>query len=258
MGHIYASSDWHGCLNPAVQLLNSLADDDTLYYLGDAIDRGEHGIEIMDLLLNDPRVIYLKGNHENFMEEYAKDRYKDEIEYMEFCGMGDLWVHSNGGQVTWDYLIKNRTKEQIWDYVYRISAMPQYIKLETEKGIIHLSHAGFTINAFRDRLHGPDYLWDRDHLRDLWQGEENEYIIHGHTPVQYFNYFTVYDYNTFLGKDGHSTVYTKPEIKNPIEIVTYCEGHKIDIDLGTIESGRVALLNLDNFEVKYFGSDGEQ
>ena len=42
--------------------------------------------------------------------------------------------------------------------------------------------------------------------------------------------------------------------KNPYipDVLFYCNGHKIDIDLCTIVSNRIALLDLDTFEVKYF------
>ena len=35
-------------------------------------------------------------------------------------------------------------------------------------------------------------------------------------------------------------------------IIPYCEGHKIDIDLGCFVSRQIALLDLDTFEPIYF------
>ena len=35
------------------------------------------------------------------------------------------------------------------------------------------------------------------------------------------------------------------------EVFTYCEGHKIDIDVLTWRTNKVALLNLDTFEPTY-------
>ena len=46
MGKIYASSDWHGCLEPAMKLLSSLKEDDKLYYLGDSVDLGAGGFAL--------------------------------------------------------------------------------------------------------------------------------------------------------------------------------------------------------------------
>ena len=86
MGRVFASSDWHGCLDPAQKVLDFLQPDDKLYFIGDAIDRGPHGYQIMTKLLYDPRVIYIKGNHEEMMleatlEHQKEDSYEDFIKY---------------------------------------------------------------------------------------------------------------------------------------------------------------------------------
>ena len=39
---------------------------------------------------------------------------------------------------------------------------------------------------------------------------------------------------------------------NSVKVKHYCGNHKIDIDMGCFESNKIALLNLDNFEVTYF------
>ena len=36
------------------------------------------------------------------------------------------------------------------------------------------------------------------------------------------------------------------------EVIRYCDGHKFDIDMCTIASERIALIDLDTFEIKYF------
>ena len=40
-------------------------------------------------------------------------------------------------------------------------------------------------------------------------------------------------------------------------IVRYCDGHKFDIDMGTIASDRIALLDLDTFEEYYFDKENK-
>ena len=63
----YTSSDWHGCYWVWKQIKNILQPDDKLYFLGDACDRSDDGWQIIKELLNDPRIIYLKGNHEDLL-----------------------------------------------------------------------------------------------------------------------------------------------------------------------------------------------
>jgi hypothetical protein len=40
--------------------------------------------------------------------------------------------------------------------------------------------------------------------------------------------------------------------KSKFEIFKYCDGHKIDIDLGTFITHTACLFNLDTFEPIYF------
>ena len=42
------------------------------------------------------------------------------------------------------------------------------------------------------------------------------------------------------------------ENESTIEVVKYCGGHKIDIDLGSFAYHKTCLLDLDNFEPIYF------
>ena len=46
---VYAMSDLHGCYERYIKMLDeiNLCDDDTLYILGDVVDRGDGGIKIL-------------------------------------------------------------------------------------------------------------------------------------------------------------------------------------------------------------------
>ena len=63
MGNRYVTSDWHAQTNLGIQILNYLQPDDTLYFLGDSVDRGPGGITILQEVLADPRITMLRGNH---------------------------------------------------------------------------------------------------------------------------------------------------------------------------------------------------
>lgn len=80
------------------------------------------------------------------------------------------------------------------------------------------------------------YLWGRIHIFEDWnktKEHENRYIIHGHSPVQWVS--------SVLGQTAKA------------EILTYADGHKIDLDLNSVNSGKAALFDLDEMKVeKYF------
>ena len=255
-GRVFASSDWHGNWELAQKVLNFLGPDDKLYYLGDCIDRGDNGIKILDALLIDPRVTFVKGNHEELMQFYIP----------ELLDKGDVnqeWLQ-NGGAVTADYLLKNKTKKEITNYIRKLASLPLETHYNSPNGhIVFLEHAGYTPLAPHYYHHDP--LWDREHFIQDWAASENVYMIHGHTPVPYLKWYFSYkgkkvyfsddpnfdeeDYN--YGKEWLRGKH--PEYKP--NILRYCDGHKFDVDVATIDSQRVALLDLDTFEEIYFDAE---
>lgn len=262
MGKTYVTSDWHGCSNPALKIFDYLKEDDTLYFLGDAIDRGPDGIKLMNKLLTDSRVIYLKGNHEEFIEQYVPELIEGH------SSMADLWLHQNGGQYTWDAM-QHMSDDSKMFYVYKIHKMPEKIVYHSPLGHhVILEHAGYTPFDMPHRTHYP--LWDREHFYDEWDGgfydkedelkPDNTYLVHGHTPVQYLMF--EYGYKGQKPKDKDmikiGQMWDSPEIEWRPEVLRYCDEHKFDIDMCTIVSGRVALLDLDTFETIYFDEDREE
>lgn len=242
MGKVYASSDWHGCATPAKKLLSYLKEDDKLYFLGDAIDRGKDGIELLNLLINDPRVIYIRGNHEQLMLDALKSSDMDsDALYDWYC---------NGGSVTFDSIDKNDI-DYYKSVLNKLSIQEKYISKTGNK--IILDHAGFTVNKELNEYYAPEPLWDRSHFYQEWSHlpqDQNTYIVHGHTPVPYLQFTFGYVGQEKEERDINYD-WTKDENYNA-EIITYCNGHKIDIDLCTIITNKVALLDLDTFDVKYF------
>lgn len=73
-GNIYLISDIHGCLNTFNALLKKIKFDseDLLICLGDVIDRGKYGLELLNIFMDNPNMILIKGNHEYFMELFLK------------------------------------------------------------------------------------------------------------------------------------------------------------------------------------------
>lgn len=266
-GRVYCSADWHGCWHVAKKVLDYLGPDDTLYFLGDAIDRGSSGLKIFDELIADPRIIFLKGNHEAMMADAIPFLAKEIADINYYGGNGyNLWFQ-NGGNITakpfWDM-----SQERIYKYKELVDKMPTEVRYASPAGhTVIMEHAGYTPFSIPRRSHDP--LWDREHFYDNWieypdthnLDPDKTYLVHGHTPIQYLKY--MYGYN------GEQPL-TEEEMKQKQEwlhshrmefdwkptILRYCDGHKFDIDMCTIVSNRIALLNLDTFEEIYF--DGEE
>ena len=216
MNKTYCFTDIHGNYNLWKQISEYCDETDKIYFLGDAIDRGPHGLKIMSELLKDPRVIYLKGNHEDFFAEIGSEIIRGRMLN------ASLW-EQNGGTHTIEDLLKLSGKSQL-HLIEKVDALDYLVYYKNKKGqTIILSHAGVTPGRIYTK---HDLLWDRLHFIDKWPEDEvykNYYVVHGHTPVQYFK---------------------------ETEVRYYCDGHKIDLDLCTALTDRVALFDLDTLTVE--------
>lgn len=224
MNKNYACSDLHGNYNLWKQISNYCDNTDTIYVLGDAIDRGKDGLNLMLTLLEDARVTYLMGNHEVMMAAAISDYFYN---YEDYNNNMYLWIY-NGGQETYKTLQQYNVDFQI-SLLKEILKLPYYIYLE-DKNIV-LCHSGCDYEQLSTKENMKNnYLWNREHIQHKWNGPENFIIIHGHTPVQ--------------------SILNNKNIEP--EIYKYCNNHKIDIDMGTYISKKTVLLDLDTLEPIYF------
>lgn len=231
----YVFSDLHGNYQAWQNIKDFLKPSDFCYCLGDCIDRGEDGIKILEEIMRDNRIVLLKGNHEDLLAFYVPYLLDEYYIYLQ-----DWYV--NGGEPTWEFL-KNTTPEYMLNLVRRINKLPEYLELTNEQGKkIILCHAGTNPNITKEEwmMYGEKqpYLWNRRHILYNWPQDEeynDTYVIHGHTPV-------TYDYL-------QAGMMNYPNLS----VSKYADGHKFCLDLATYASNKVALFNLDTFEVTYLG-----
>ena len=233
---VWATADLHGNYNLWEQIKAFLKEDDTLIFLGDAIDRGDRGFEIFMELLNDERVCYLRGNHEEMMV----DAYLLQSEKGEFL---KHW-YKNGGKTTkanidslgldWD------TKKALLHKVYQLPLWAQYTNENGDTFI--LSHAGYTPGDYYDKMNKDqkeNYLiWNRNHWNLPWSKDEKykqTIMVHGHTPI------------LLMKQWGFNASGLAP--------FWYDGNHKVNIDAATTNTGLAFLLNLDTYDYELF-TDG--
>lgn len=234
MNKVYAVSDLHGMYGLWEKIKNYIDETDTIYFLGDAADRGPHGIKIMQELLTDKRVKYILGNHEDIMLREAPDM----IEGRSFSSC--LW-YGNGGGPTADAFERLSEDSQIW-LLNKINQLPREATYVNKNGqTIFMCHAGTNPgwNEFHWGQKGVHdaYIWSRAHFHDEWEdGYEDYFIVHGHTPTPLLQ----------------KCFFWSNEIDREAEIFRYANNHKIDIDCGCFFTGHIALLDLDTLEPIYF------
>lgn len=242
MKNIYACSDLHGNYTLWTYIKNYLKKEDTLIFLGDAIDRGPDGLKILYEIKDRPNTIYLCGNHEDMMKKVI-DKIKNSIITEKTYYMYDsdfmLWMQ-NGGKITLNQIMKMNKEKLLSLSSYLSTLKTNYYFANSKNQQIVLSHAGGDPSTIQKPEFRKDNIWNRSHIDQPWPLNPkyaNTILVHGHTPVQHL----LHDW----------------DICYP-EIFTYCDGHKIDIDLGSYVSKAAALLDLNTLKAIYFKEENNK
>ncbi|MCR5727844.1 MAG: serine/threonine protein phosphatase [Lachnospiraceae bacterium] len=230
----YVISDIHGEYDKFVELLKKIKfkDTDTLYILGDVVDRGPHPIKTLLMLMNMPNVICLVGNHElmaleclEFLMKEITDKSIDEMDENMINNL--LTWQANGSSTTLDefYELDADLKQDVIDFIKDFSI---YEEVKVEGRNYLLVHAGLgnysPENDIEDySLH--DLVWARADYDT--QYFEDTYVVTGHTPTQII--------------EG-----------NPRPGYIYKKNNHIAIDCGAhFPGGRLAAICLDTGEEFY-------
>lgn len=236
---IYAIADLHGCYQTYLKALKTinLQDEDTLYVIGDVIDRGPDGIAILEDMSMRYNVIPILGNHEymalqvlsrlcvEITEENVENHLSEEDikAYM-------LWME-NGGEPTLRAFQKlsRFDQEGILDY---LSEFTLYEEVCAGGRDYVLAHAGFT--PFDPDKPLEDYALHEVIFTSNTLEEESMFpftLICGHTPTM-----------------AYGSAY-----RNQI----YRNGSRIDIDCGLVFGNCLAVYCLDNDTVTYIPYEKE-
>ena len=167
----YCISDIHGAYDRYKSMLSLIhfSDADTLYILGDVIDRGPDGIEILLDIMNRPNIHMVLGNHEYML--LATLGPNNEI------GARELWER-NGGDCTRADLIYCRrpeTREAIINY---LMTLPDHMNIEVKGRQFHLVHGYPAFDRF-------NRIWGRPGFNETQPPIPGTTVIIGHTPTIY-------------------------------------------------------------------------
>ena len=190
---IYVTSDLHGySLEDFVEFLDStgFGEEDMCYVLGDVIDRGSEGIELLKWMMKQPNVELLLGNHEDMMldcEFVFGEITNESVDSINRQSIERLYLWQfNGGSET----IKSLTKQtpavraEILEYLKRA---PLYKEVECGGRRFVLSHAGlgnFSKDKPLSEYTRHDLLWTRPDYFDEFY--DDKIIVLGHTPTRYY------------------------------------------------------------------------
>ena len=178
---VYVLSDVHGNLTRFRSVLRQikLQDSDTLYVLGDVIDRNPDGLKILRFIMKTPNVRMLLGNHEQMMLRV--------LENPEDMAAYERWVGRNGGDVTlakWRRYRKTHRAEM----VEFLKSLPLNIPVSAGGREFLLVH-GSPIEGYRGEEKFRDAeeyaVWNR--IDDGTPLPEDRTVVFGHTPTKYYD-----------------------------------------------------------------------
>ena len=184
---IYILSDIHGNQRRFASILNqiNLQPEDTLYVLGDIIDRHPGGIRILRRLMAMPNAKLLLGNHEYMMLRalgHPKDSNADD-------GNARPHWYRNGGKVTLDHFkrLRKTLRAEIIDYLLSLPLSYDVHLNGVDYKLVHAAPA----SCFDLEPKDPKYLnpihyavWKR---WDIAEPAPWDYtLIFGHTPTRYY------------------------------------------------------------------------
>lgn len=174
--------DVHGHLATLKSMVKdriALSKDDSLYFLGDYIDRGPESKGVIDFIINlqdsGYGINYIRGNHEDYcIRAWETDQKR-------FLFRSDIekdW-RKNGGNRTLESFGAKRPRDISKFYIDWMKNAKYFIELED----YILVHAGMNFkidNPFEDTR---SMMWIRDFKVDK-NKIAGKKIIHGHVPVE--------------------------------------------------------------------------
>ncbi len=231
----YVTSDIHGELKYFEKLLKMVdfKDADTLYVLGDNIDRGPKPMETVQKIMHMKNAHCLLGNHEAMALdalEYLDSEYeKEDVEKFD----EDLqkktrrWL-KNGSDVTIRAFraLDRERKDEIIDFWRGLKTYEEINVNGTDYVLVHAGLGNFSEDKGLNEYTQHELVWTRDPFDVCYY--KDKVVVAGHTPTQ--------------------------ELKdNPKPGGIFKKNNRIDVDCGSCYTGgRLAMLCLDTGEEFYY------
>lgn len=168
----YCMSDIHGDYERYQKMLELIqfSDNDTLYIIGDVIDRRPRGVDVLLDIMERENVHMLLGNHEHMCLQVFDPLYDLEAH--------QLWKN-NGGSKTYADLKYKRTPSERVRVLRYLRGLPDHFDLEVNGRVFHLVH-GYPSDYLSQRL------WERPKPEAPAPFDDRIAII-GHTPTYFLD-----------------------------------------------------------------------
>lgn len=229
---IYVIGDIHGCKEKYDEMLEKISagEHDAVFVLGDVLDVGDEGIEILMDMMYRANIYPVLGEREYYAKkllpviaeagsiEKAKEAADEETR--ELLGK---WLGMKSEKTIEDFLkLNDEEKESVLDFLDEFAAFEE-IECKGKKFV--LCHAG--IANFEDR--------------DLYEHEDEDFV------------FAKTDYNSIYFPDAYLVTGHTPTVAIGKEFAgkVYAKKRHLALDCGAAFGGRLAAVCLDTLKVFY-------
>ncbi len=231
---VYAVSDLHGQYNTFMAGLEKInfSDQDTLYFIGDAIDRGPDGIKILKYIKDHDNMDLIIGNHEFMMLNAVEPNGKKR------CNGKDtmLWLYFNAGRITFEKYgnLSVKERQSLLTWLNR-----RYVIKTVEVGErkFCLTHSYYD-KRFENKMYYEleyDDVWkmvwtslfrqeDETHGTNIYKDYPEYTFITGHVPVikamrrymghDQFNELRILEHGNLIDIDGGCAIGYHPGVNN--------------------------------------------
>lgn len=227
----YVMSDLHGCADTFSEMLKKInfSNNDTLYILGDVVDRGEKSGELLINIMKQKNVHCIMGNHEQMLLRALPNAFEFLNKYGHHASLDVECWHACGGDKTCASFssLDEDTILEIYNYIL---SFPFYKVVNVNDKKFLLIHAGlgcYNENKPLENYYPDELVWYRFDHEGKYYPSEFDKIIVGHTPTILLTY------------------HRPPRVFKGVNNV-------IDIDCGAVfEGGCLACFCLDTMEEFY-------
>ncbi|MEA4804645.1 metallophosphoesterase [Acetobacterium wieringae] len=236
----YVISDIHGNYKKYKRLLEMIdfKDKDTLYVLGDVIDRGPEGIKVLKDMMSQPNVIPILGNHEfmakislPFLMTEIIDETLDQMKYPDMLMCLD-WLENGGTTTIKEFRdLSREEKNDVLDYLGEFSLYHVVTINDKEFVLVHAGFDGFTPQRELDDYDLSELIFEKPDYGVKYF--ENSYLVTGHTPTRLINRLM----NELNDNEICDDIYERNK--------------HIAIDCGCVYGGKLGCICLDTME-KYY------
>lgn len=188
----YVTADIHGEYDKFIQILDriKLKDTDTLYILGDVLDRGPHPVKCLLKLMEIPNAIPIVGNHElmaldclDFLRKEITDDSIAELDAIMLDNISTWQINGSESTINEFRRLDKETQDEVIEYIRDFLLYEELTIGGKNYLLVHSGIGNFSPGKDIEEYSLHDLVWTRADY-NIRYFDDDTYVVSGHTPTQ--------------------------------------------------------------------------